>query len=86
MDIPLLPDIYTAIAQALPRWLRPYLDPTLLVLLAASIAVCRSAIRQSSELPANATIVSAVRAAMRIGLPCITRPQPYFAARAGYIS
>ena len=39
MDIPLLPDIYTAIAQALPRWLRPYLDPTLLVLLAASIAV-----------------------------------------------
>jgi len=39
MDIPLLQDLYTALAQALPRWLRPYLDPTLTVLGAAAIAV-----------------------------------------------
>jgi small-conductance mechanosensitive channel len=39
MDIPLLQDLYTAIAQALPRWLRAYLDPTLVVLAAAAIAV-----------------------------------------------
>ena len=29
-DIPLLQDLYTALAQSLPRWLRPYLDPTLI--------------------------------------------------------
>lgn len=38
-DIPLLQDIYAALAQSLPRWLRPYLDPTLTVLVATAIAV-----------------------------------------------
>jgi small-conductance mechanosensitive channel len=38
-DIPLLQDLYAALSQSLPRWLRPYLDPTLTVLAAAAIAV-----------------------------------------------
>lgn len=38
-DIPLLQDLYAAISRALPRPLRGYLDPALIVLLAGSIAV-----------------------------------------------
>jgi len=39
MDIPVLNDLYVALVRALPRGLRPYLDPTLIVLLAGAIAV-----------------------------------------------
>ena len=39
MDFSLFQDLYNLLAQSLPRWLRPYLDPTLTVLLAAAIAV-----------------------------------------------
>lgn len=39
MDIPILSDLYDALAGALPRSLRGYLDPTLTVLCAAAIAV-----------------------------------------------
>jgi small-conductance mechanosensitive channel len=38
-EIPFLQDIYAALALSLPRWLRPYLDPTLTVLGAATLAV-----------------------------------------------
>jgi len=38
MDIPILQDVYDALSQALPRSLRGYLDPILIVLAVAAIA------------------------------------------------
>ena len=39
MDFSMFQDLYDLLAQSLPRWSRPYLDPTLTVLMAAAIAV-----------------------------------------------